>query len=45
VDRVYHEVAYLSCRVHWTLAELLALDHQERRRWVGEVAALEEARA
>jgi hypothetical protein len=23
--------------VHWTLTEVLTLDHAERRRWVGEV--------
>jgi len=23
--------------VHWTLTEVLSLDHAERRRWVGEV--------
>jgi hypothetical protein len=30
-------VAYLGQRVHWTLEELLNLDHAERRRWVEEV--------
>jgi hypothetical protein len=42
VDWAFHEVAYLACRMHWTRAELLSLDHRERRRWVSEVAALEE---
>ena len=37
LDRVYQEVAYLGRRVHWTLEELLALDHVERKRWVEEV--------
>jgi len=23
--------------VHWTLSELLELDHEERRRWVDEL--------
>jgi hypothetical protein len=43
VDLAFHEVAYLACRMHWTRTELLSLDHRERRRWVREVAALEEA--
>lgn len=42
LDRVYREVAVLSKRVHWTLSEVLALDHRERRRWVDEVLRLEE---
>jgi hypothetical protein len=37
LERVYEEVAYLGRRVHWTLEELLGLDHAERRRWVDEV--------
>jgi hypothetical protein len=39
VDRVYHEAAFLSRHVHWTLTEVLGLDHGERRRWVREIAA------
>jgi hypothetical protein len=43
VDRVQHEVAYLGRHVHWTLVELLSLDHAERRRWVRQVSELVEA--
>jgi len=39
VDRVHHEVAFLGRHVHWTLEELLDLDHAQRLRWVGEVSA------
>jgi hypothetical protein len=38
VSRVYNEVAYLSRHVHWTHEELMSLDHEERRRWVEEIA-------
>ncbi|MFI9155494.1 hypothetical protein [Streptomyces sp. NPDC053367] len=31
-------MAFLGRQVHWTLTELLDLDHQERLRWVREVA-------
>jgi hypothetical protein len=41
LDRVYQEVAYLGCHVHWTYDELLSLDHHQRRRWVDEVRRLE----
>ncbi len=39
---VYKEVAYLGCKVHWTLDELMHLDHAERCRWVEEMTKLEE---
>jgi hypothetical protein len=38
VDRVHQEVAFLGRHVHWTLQELLSLDHTQRLRWVREVA-------
>jgi hypothetical protein len=44
LDRIYQEVAYLGSNVHWTLAELLTVDHAERERWVAEVMALEAKR-
>lgn len=34
LDWVYHEVAWLGTRVHWTLEEILQLDHRERARWI-----------
>ena len=40
VDRVHHEVAFLGQHVHWTLHELLDLDHAARLRWVEEVAQM-----
>lgn len=41
LHRVYEEVAYLGRRVHWTLEELMNLDHAERQRWVREVTRSE----
>ncbi|SNS15292.1 hypothetical protein SAMN04488107_1629 [Geodermatophilus saharensis] len=38
MDRVHQEVAFLGRHVHWTLHELLTLDHGTRLRWVDEVA-------
>jgi hypothetical protein len=38
VDRVQHEVAFLGLHVHWTLHEVLGLDHGSRREWVRTVA-------
>ncbi|MFE9960550.1 DUF6760 family protein [Micromonospora sp. NPDC005299] len=38
LDRVHQEVAFLGRHVHWTLTEVLDLDHAQRRRWVQEIA-------
>jgi hypothetical protein len=41
-DRLHEEVAYLACHVSWSYQEVMALDHGERRRWVTEVARIEQ---
>lgn len=37
------EVAYVAFHFHWSLDEILALPHAERRRWVEEVGKINEA--
>jgi hypothetical protein len=37
LDRVHQEAAFLGRHVHWTLSEVLDLDHAQRLRWVSEV--------
>ena len=37
LDGVYQEVAILGSYAHWTLTEVMFLDHAERRRWVDEI--------
>lgn len=39
-DRLSEEVAYLAYTFHWSHDEIMSLDHQERRRWVGAAARL-----
>jgi hypothetical protein len=38
LDRVHQEAAFLGRHAHWTLTEVLMLDHAQRRRWVQEIA-------
>ncbi|MFE6760463.1 DUF6760 family protein [Streptomyces sp. NPDC057684] len=38
MERVRQEVAFLGRQVHWSLAELLTLDHCERLHWIREIA-------
>jgi hypothetical protein len=40
LDRVHQEAAFLGRHAHWTLTEVLQLDHGERQHWVQEIADL-----
>ncbi|HEX6676991.1 MAG TPA: DUF6760 family protein [Actinomycetes bacterium] len=40
-DRLYQEAAYLAYHLHWSLGEILDLEHPLRGRFVDEVARLE----
>ena len=31
------EVAFLSMQVHWTLEEILTLEHRDRNRWIDQI--------
>ncbi|HZT32864.1 MAG TPA: DUF6760 family protein [Bryobacteraceae bacterium] len=37
------EVAYIAYHFHWPLAEVLRLEHGERRVWVEEIAKINRA--
>jgi hypothetical protein len=39
-DRLYDEVAYIAYHFHWPLDTLLDLEHPERRRYVDQIARL-----
>lgn len=39
-ERLYEEMAYLAYHLHWPYSEILAMNHLDRQRWVGEVAAI-----
>lgn len=41
-DTLHAEVAYVAFHFHWSQAEILDLEHPERRRYVAEIAALNE---
>jgi len=41
LDRLYEEVAYLAYHTHWSRDSLLSLEHDERRRWIAELARLQ----
>jgi hypothetical protein len=39
-DRLFEEVAYVAYHFHWSLEELLDLEHPVRRRFVEEIDRL-----
>lgn len=39
-ERLYEEVAYVAYHFHWSRAEILDLEHVERRRFVAEIAQI-----
>jgi len=38
VEQCRREVAFIAYHLHWAHDEVMALEHQERRRWVEEVS-------
>ena len=42
LDQLHQEVAYIAYHFHWDAEELLTMSHPERRRWVREIAAINE---
>ena len=39
-DRLHEEVAYVAYHFHWSLAEILDLEHPDRRRYVEEIGRI-----
>ncbi|MEL6167033.1 MAG: DUF6760 family protein [Cyanobacteria bacterium J06628_3] len=39
-EQLYEEVACIASEFHWSLEEIIVLEHNERRRWVGEIGKL-----
>ena len=39
-ERLFEEVAYVAYHFHWTLDEILDLEHPLRRRFVEEIGSI-----
>ncbi|HWE57032.1 MAG TPA: DUF6760 family protein [Acidimicrobiales bacterium] len=39
-DRLYEEVAYVAYHFHWSLDEILDMEHPLRQRFVAEIAKI-----
>jgi Family of unknown function (DUF6760) len=40
VERLYEEVAFIAYHFHWSFAEIINLEHRERRRWCEEISKI-----
>jgi hypothetical protein len=39
-DRLHEEIAYVAYHFHWSMDEILDLEHHDRRRFAQEIASL-----
>jgi hypothetical protein len=39
---IYEEVAFIAYHFHWPPESVLELEHDDRRRWVAEISAINE---
>jgi len=37
---LFEEVAYIAYHFHWPYEQIMRLEHQERQRWVEEIAKI-----
>ncbi len=40
IDRLFEEIAYVAYHFHWSLDEILDMEHPLRRRFVDEIARI-----
>jgi hypothetical protein len=39
-EQLYEEVAYVAYHFHWSLGEILDLEHADRKHFVNEIASI-----
>ena len=39
-DRLFEEVSYVAYHFHWSMEEILNLEHADRQRYVSEISAI-----
>ena len=39
-EALYEEVAYIAYHFHWSLEEILHLEHAERHLWIAEISKI-----
>jgi hypothetical protein len=44
LQALYEEVAFVAYHFHWPAEAILDLEHEDRRRWVREISAINQRR-
>ncbi|AGB49816.1 hypothetical protein Metho_1622 [Methanomethylovorans hollandica DSM 15978] len=39
-ERIYEEVAFIAYHFHWSLEEIINMEHQDRHRWCEEISRI-----
>ncbi|MFI6374532.1 DUF6760 family protein [Streptomyces sp. NPDC050546] len=39
-DRLHEEIAYVAYHFHWSMDDILNMEHRDRRRYTAEIASL-----
>jgi hypothetical protein len=40
LDKLYQEIAYIAYHFHWSLDDILEMEHRERHIWIREIAEI-----
>jgi hypothetical protein len=40
LERIYEEVAFIAYYFHWSLAEIIDLEHRDRHTWCEEISRI-----
>lgn len=40
LEQMYQEVAFIVYHFHWSLDDVLEMEHAERHRWIKEISAI-----
>ena len=40
LEQMFEEVAYIAYYLHWSLDEIMEMEHDERREWVDKIAEI-----
>ena len=38
LEKIYQEVAYIAYHFHWSIDDILAMEHKERQIWIREIS-------
>jgi hypothetical protein len=40
LSQLHEEVAFVAYHFHWPQAEIMSMEHRDRRRWVNEISGI-----